>query len=98
MDQDRQERRTQSSMSSTDHDTLIRVDTNLINLLLIVENYRKDYKSHLETDLINFKAIAVEMNNLSDDIQRKHNFVMSVILPALGGGSVIMFILNWMHH
>jgi len=97
MEDNRQERRSQSSLNQADHDTLIRVDNNLSNLLELVEYHRKDFKDHLLNDTVSFKAIGVELNNIQDDINRKHSKVMNVILPAIGGGSVILFLISLLY-
>lgn len=92
-------------MNKDDHDVLIRVDANLKNLIDLVEHHRKDFKTHLENDTANFKAVGVSMQEIEDKINanhgeidrkinRNHNWVMRIILPASGAVSLALILLN----
>lgn len=92
-----EERRKNGNMNQEDHDVLIRMDANVTNLIGLVEHHRKDFKSHMDNDAANFKSIGTEMQNIKDDIDRKHNFVMRIILPAGGAVSLGILLINWFH-
>ncbi len=76
---------------------IARVETNTENIKEQVERHRHEVKGHIDKDEINFKAMGLEMTNLDNKIEAKHNFVMGIILPAMGGSAVVMFLLNWFH-
>src|SRR3989338_5639941 len=91
------ERRKYSHISGEDRDILIRLDSNMSNLIELVNHNRKETKMHIADDNINFKAIGVELSNLEKSIQTNSNWVKGIILPVMGGSAVIMFLLNWFH-
>ncbi len=83
--------------NTEDHDILIRLDANVSNLIDLVEHHRKDFKSHMDKDDLNFQAVSTEMQNITDKCESNQKLVMNIILPAMGGFSVLMFLITYFH-
>ncbi len=75
---------------------LARLDVNMQHMLEMVTHHRKEVKDHIENDRLDFKALGIELTNLEDKNEARHNKTMQILLPALGGFSVIMFLINWL--
>lgn len=78
---------------------LARLDENVKSGNALLSELKQDFKDHADRDRIDFNAVGTEMQNIKDDIQRKYNFIMRIILPAIGGCGVIVFLLeNFLKH
>lgn len=73
---------------------LARLDENVKSGIAMLTELKGEFKNHTNQDKLDFSAVGLEMKNIKDDIESKHNLVLRIILPASGGCAVVVILMQ----